>query len=98
LEPFLRDLVAALGPETDAIWGHCVGYPGIADPGAFARWITTHRKANGYLLTPWPFKTVQDVKEGLRVQAGFGALVEDAHDMDDAALQAAFRDLMAGRS
>jgi hypothetical protein len=99
LEPFLRELAEKLGPsEVDAIWGHCLGYPGTADPGAFAEWVTTHRKDNGYLLTPWPFKTVQDVREALRVQTGFGGLVERARDMSDAELQAAFRTLMAGRS
>ena len=48
------------------------------------------------MLTPWPFASVGDVKEGLRVQKGFGELVEGARDMDDAELQAAFGRLMAG--
>ncbi len=96
LEPLLRDIATLLGGEADAIFGHCVGYPGVADPGAFAAWITTHRKANGYLLTPWPFKRVEDIQEALRVQDGFAGLVERSGRLDDAELQAAFRALMAG--
>jgi hypothetical protein len=98
LEPFLRDLAVELGPEVDAIWGHCVGYPGTGDPGAFAAWVATHGKDNGYLLTPWPFKRVEDVREALRVQTGFGELVERSGELGDAELQAAFRALMAGRT
>jgi hypothetical protein len=94
LDDFLRDFARLLGGEADAIFGHCVGYPGVGDPDAFAAWVTTHRKANGYLLTPWPFKRVEDVREALRVQRGFGGLVENARDMNDAELQDAFRALM----
>jgi hypothetical protein len=96
LEPLLRAL-AALGAEVDAIWGHCRDYPGTGDPEAFARWVVAHRRDNGYLLTPWPFERVEDVRESLRVHKGFGALIERADTLDDAALQAAFRELMAGR-
>jgi hypothetical protein len=94
LEAFLRDFARLVGEEADAIFGHCVGYPGVGDPGAFAAWVATHGKDNGYLLTPWPFKRVEDVREALRVQNGFGGLVENARDMNDAELQAAFRALM----
>ena len=98
LEPFLVAL-AALGADVcDPIWGHCVGYPGVADGHAFAAWVASHGKANGYLLTPWPFKKVGDIKEALRVQDGFGGLVEQSRSLDDAELQQAFRALMEGRS
>jgi hypothetical protein len=98
LEPLLRDVATKLGAEAEAIFGHCVGFPGVADPGAFAAWVAKHGKDNGYLLTPWPFKRVEDIQEALRVQGGFGALVERSRELDDVELQAAFRALMAGRS
>jgi hypothetical protein len=75
-----------------------VGYPGVADGRAFAAWVASHGKANGYLLTPWPFKKVGDIREALRVQDGFGELVEQSRSLDDAQLQQAFRALMDGRS
>lgn len=90
LEPFLRG-VAALG-EAHEIFAHCRGY--VADPAGFAAWVETCRKDNGYLLTPWPFKRVEDVREALRVQEGFGELVENARGMSDAELQDAFKALM----
>jgi hypothetical protein len=90
LEPFLR-AVAAL-PESREIFSHCRGY--VADPAGFAAWVESCGKDNGYLLTPWPFKRVEDVREALRVQAGFGGLVENARGMSDAELQDAFKALI----
>lgn len=96
LDRYLQDVARLAGDEAAEIFAHTSGFPGFADVGAFARWITKHKRDNGYVLTPWPFASVQDVKEGLRVQKGFGELVEGARDMDDAELQAAFGRLMAG--
>jgi hypothetical protein len=90
LDPFLRAVVAL--PEAGEVFGHCVGF--VSEPGAFAAWVSTHAKDNGYLLTPWPFKRVEDVREALRVQEGFGELVENARGMSDAELQDAFKALM----
>jgi len=96
-EPLLRELAQRVErAQVDAIFGACRGYPGAADPAAFAAWVLAHKKDNGYVLTPWPGASVQDVQESLRVQQGFGALVEQSRTLDDAALQAAFRALMAG--
>jgi hypothetical protein len=96
-EPLLRALALSVPREqVDAIFGACRGYPGVEDSAAFAAWVLEHKKDNGYMLTPWPGSSVQDVQESLRVQQGFGALVEQSRTLDDAALQAAFRDLMAG--
>lgn len=97
LESFLRDL-AGLGPAADAIWGHCVGYPGVADPTRFAAWVTEHRKNNGYLVSPLPYEQVDEIKEALRVHRGFGELVDVAAGLDDEQLRVAFLALVVGHS
>jgi hypothetical protein len=96
LDRYLQDVARLVGDDAAEVFAHTVGFPGLADTGAFAAWITKHKRDNGYVLTPWPFASVGDVKEGLRVQKGFGELVEGAREMDDAELQAAFGRLMAG--
>jgi hypothetical protein len=88
LDPFLRDLAAL--PEAREVFACCAGY----DAGDFVAWMRSHKKDNGYFLTPWPFKTVQDVQEALRVQAGFQDLVDDARGLSDAELQDRFKALM----
>jgi hypothetical protein len=95
-DAFLRDVARLLGPDADAIFSHTVGFPGTADPGAFATWAFSHKKDNGYLVSPWPFETVPRIHEALRVQGGFGDLVSRSGELSDAELQAEFRALMAG--
>jgi hypothetical protein len=90
LDPFLRELAAL--PASREVFSHCKGY--AEEPGAFVAWMRSHKKDNGYVLTPWPFKTVQDVQEALRVQDGFQGLVDGARGMSDAELQDAFKALM----
>ena len=90
LDPFLRDLVAL--PEAREVFSHCMGY--AEEPGGFVAWMRSHKKDNGYFLTPWPFKSVQDVQEALRVQDGFQGLADGARGMSDAELQDAFKALM----
>jgi hypothetical protein len=90
LDPFLRDLAAL--PEAREVFSCCKGY--AEEPGAFVAWMRSHKKDNGYFLTPWPFKTVQDVQEALRVQDGFQGLVDGARSLSDAELQDAFKALM----
>jgi hypothetical protein len=96
VDAFLRDVAIRLGPDADAIFSHTVGYPGVADPAAFATWAFSHKKDNGYLVSPWPFETVPRIHEALRVQEGFGDLVSRSGELSDAELQAEFRALMAG--
>jgi hypothetical protein len=95
LDRFLEDL-AGLGEAVDAIFSHCAGYPGSGDRAAFARYITEHQVDNGYFLGAYPRATVADVREGLRVADGVADLAARSRTLDDAALQAAFRELMAG--
>jgi hypothetical protein len=36
---FVEELRSTIGPVTDEVWGHCVGYPGRADAVAFHRYF-----------------------------------------------------------
>ena len=88
LDPFLRDLAAL--PESREVFSCCKGYA----EASFVEWMRSHKKDNGYFLSPWPFKRVQDVQEALRVHEGFQGLVDGARGMSDAELQTAFKALM----
>ena len=90
LDPFLRDLAAL--PESREVFSCCAGY----DTEHFVNWMRSHKKDNGYFLTPWPFKSVQDVQEALRVHAGFREVVDGARELSDAELQDAFKAMMRG--
>lgn len=95
VDRFLDDL-AGLGEAVDAIFSHCAGYPGSGDRAAFARYISDHQTDNGYFLGAYARATVAEVREGLRVSEAMADLAARSRTLDDAALQAEFRDLMAG--
>ena len=43
LDDYLEAMRIDLGEDADAVWGHCVGYPGRADAPAFAAYFATTR-------------------------------------------------------
>ena len=94
MDRFLDDL-AGLGEAVDAIFSHCVGYPGSGDRAAFARYISDHQTDNGYFLSAYPRATVAEVREGQRVADAMADLAVRSRTLDDAALQAAFREMTA---
>ena len=91
LAEFLDDLIAEMPAEADAMWGHCVGYPGTADDTAFKAWIRHNQIDNHYFLGHYPWATVRDVRQGLEQREQVATFAAKAQKMDDpAALQKAF--------
>ena len=91
LEEFLDDLIAELPEEADALWGHCVGYPGTADGDEFKRWIRHNQIDNHYFLGHYPWATVRDVRQGLDQRKRVAEFAARAQGLDAAALQQAFQ-------
>jgi hypothetical protein len=62
---FARELPAALGPELEAIWGRCEGFPGTADPDGFGRWLLAHHIPTSFFVSAYGDATVRDVHNAL---------------------------------
>ena len=90
LEEFLDDLIAELPAEADALWGHCVGYPGTDDEVEFKRWIRHNQIDNHYFLGHYPWATVREVRQGLELRERVAAFAAKAQGMDAGDLQLAF--------
>lgn len=65
LPSYLDDLCRLIGPDIDAIWGHCVGYPGSADGAAFARYVRHNQIGTEVYFAAYPDATVAKVRESL---------------------------------
>jgi hypothetical protein len=63
--PYLEVLRTGLGEAADAIWGHCDGYPGSADPAAFAEYMRSNQVESSLFFAAYGDRTVDDVKRGL---------------------------------
>jgi len=63
---YVESLCQLMGSEADAIFGHCVGFPGVRRPAAVRSWLFTHRLHAGFSLHGHPGATVAEVRESLR--------------------------------
>ena len=89
----LRYEVGALGTtlegDADAVWGHCVGYPGYQQPAGFRRYLLHNRLPVHRWFAAYD-ASVREVGNALEVRrrhAGFAARTQQLDDLD---LQAAF--------
>jgi hypothetical protein len=91
LEPFLDAVATKMSAEADAIWSHCVGYPGTSDAEAFKRYmrhnqIPTSMPVGAYAEHPLP-----EVREALALRARLIDLAVRAQTLDADALREAYR-------
>lgn len=91
LDPYLEGLRTGLGESADAIWGHCLGYPGRSDPDAFARYMRHHQIDSSLFFAAYGDRTVEDVKRSLAVRLKLIDFALRAQGLPAADLQSAFR-------
>jgi hypothetical protein len=85
------DAIARLMPvEADAIWGHCVDYPGVADPTAFAGFVHRNQIDTTFFFSAYPDASVAQVRDSLRACKRFTDFAVSAQGMDPAALRREF--------
>ena len=89
--PYLEALRVELGEQADAIWGHCAGYPGSADAGAFAAYMRAHQMESSLFFAAYGERRVEQVKDSLRARQRVMEFALGAQGMAPAELQAAFR-------
>ncbi len=90
-ESFLRELATRIPDEAEAIWGHCVGYPGSASVDAFVRYLSTSRLETSLFYVGYPDVTVQQVRQALATRDRLVDFVRDhQNERDPAQLQRAY--------
>lgn len=91
LDGWIDDMCAQMGGEADAIWGHCVAYPGSADPSGAKRYFR-HNQLKANLHFPgYPGASVQAVRDALKLRTRVVDFAVRAQRMDASQLQDAFR-------
>lgn len=89
-DPYLGALRTGLGDAADSIWGHCMGYPGRADAGAFIRYMRQHQIDSSLFFAAYGDRTVQDVKRSLAVRMKLMEFALRAQGLPASDLKAAF--------
>jgi hypothetical protein len=68
VDAYLDTVRESMQSEADAIWGHCVGYPGSDDPGAFAAYLFAHRIKPSYPFAAYREASVEHVRHCLELR------------------------------
>jgi hypothetical protein len=90
LDHYVEGLRTVLAAETDALWRHCVGFPGTAGPDAFRRWLLSHQIPTGFSVVSYGRATVAEVRDSLRLRERLTAFALRAQDLEPAELKRAW--------
>ena len=90
LDTYLQNLRTLLPVEADAIWGHCVGYPGTGEPEAFGTYLRRNQLNPLFYFAAYSQATLPQVLSALELRERLLAFAVRVQGLDAAALQAAY--------
>jgi hypothetical protein len=90
-EAFLYELRSRIPADVEAIWRHCLGYPGISDAKAFVHYLSLSQLETSLFHVGYPDVTVDEVRQALAARDQLVAFARDHQsDRDPARLQPAY--------
>ena len=101
LDNYLAGLAANVPQHLDAIWSHCVGYPGAANPQAFIDYMKACQLETTFYFAAVNDKSVPQTLGALQTQRAVADFIASHQGMEPAQLQKEFTEFMAvlkGRS
>ena len=88
-EEHVEDLRTGLRGDADAVWGHCVGYPGYQQPAGFRRYLLHNRLPTHRWFAAYD-ATVEEVGDALDLRHRHTRFAVRMQEVDDLGLQQAF--------
>jgi hypothetical protein len=95
LESYLRGLAASVPKQLDAIWSHCVGYPGAANPQAFVDYMKACQIETTFFFAAVNDKSVPETLSALQTQRAVADFIACHQGMDPEKVQRDFTKFMA---
>jgi hypothetical protein len=90
LDGYLAGLAAAAPQHLDAVWSHCVGYPGTANPSAFVRYMKSCQVETTFFFAAVNNKSVPETLRALQTQRAVADFIARHQGIEPAILQAKF--------
>ena len=90
LERYLRGLAETIPTHLDAIWSHCVGYPGAKDATAFVRYMKACQIETTFFFAAVNDKSVTESLRALQTQKAVAEFIATHQGMPAAQLQVEF--------
>ncbi|HEY1501354.1 MAG TPA: hypothetical protein VGF88_17400 [Acidobacteriaceae bacterium] len=95
LDGYLAGLAIAIPEHLDAIWQHCVGYPGAANPQAFIAYMKACQLDTTFFFAAVNNKTVPETLRALQTKSAVADFIASHQGADPAELQRQFIRLVA---
>jgi hypothetical protein len=90
LEGYMSGLAASVPEQLDAIWSHCVGYPGAADQKAFIGYMKACQIETTFFFAAINDKSVPQTLRALQTQRAVTDFIANHQGMEPAQLQREF--------
>ncbi len=90
LDTYLTRMAREIPDVVDSVWKHCVGYPGVADPAAFAAYMKKCQIETTFFFADVNDKTVQQNLKALQVQSALSHFIEQNQGKPAAEIQKSF--------
>lgn len=90
IDAYLADLAQNIPEHLDAIWSHCVGYPGASNPRAFIDYMKSCQLTTTFFFAAVNDKSVPDTLRALQTQRAVTDFIASHQGMEPARLQQEF--------
>jgi hypothetical protein len=90
LDIYLTRMAREIPDFVDSVWKHCVGYPGVADPAAFAAYMKKCQVETTFFFADVNDKTVQQTLKALQLQSALAHFIEEHQGKPAAEIQNSF--------
>lgn len=95
LESYLRGLATNIPEHLDAVWGHCVGYPGAANVQAFVNYMKACSVETTFFFAAVNNKTVAETLRALQTQRAVSDFIANHQGLEPALLKREFAQFVA---
>ena len=90
-DAYLEAMRTGMSADVDAVWQHCVGYPGSSDAREFAAYFRRHHVDARLFLAAYPVASVHEVRSSLALRQRLIDFALVTQGFDAPALLAAYR-------
>jgi len=90
LDTYLRRMATETSEFVNAVWQHCVGFPGTANPQAFIAYMKKCQIETTFFFADVNDRTVEATLDALKAQSALAHFMEKHQGMPAAELQQAF--------
>ena len=95
LDTYLTGLATTVPHHLDAIWSHCVGYPGAANPQAFVAYMKACQLETTFFFAAVNDKSLPDTLRALQTQHAVADFIANHQGVEPARLQSDFKQFLA---